>query len=111
MRLSLVTATPATTRSGSGTYVATEQLARGLTNLGHSVRIIRPSKSSDSPLGFLAGRFAFNFSLSRKATADGADAIVGFDMDGWRLAGKASPPFIAYLHGVIADEAHFERGA
>jgi glycosyltransferase involved in cell wall biosynthesis len=110
MRVTLVTATPGTTRLGSGTFVATDQLARNLTRAGHSVRIVRPRTDRQTPLSFLASRFAFNFGLSRSTIDANDEVVVGFDMDGWRLAGRISQPFVAYLHGVIADEARFERG-
>jgi glycosyltransferase involved in cell wall biosynthesis len=111
MRLSLVTATPGTTRFGSGTFVATEQLVRGLVRLGHDVRVFRPRTAGRSSLGFLTRRFAFNLGLDRDSVEAAGDAIIGFDMDGWRLSGRTRKPFAAYLHGVIADEARFERGA
>src|SRR5262245_36925832 len=111
MRLTLVTATPGTTRLGSGTFVATDQLARNLTRSGHQVEIVRPPDSAPTPLGFLARRFAFNYGLEKRIPRSDHDIVVGFDMDGWQLAGRTSTPFAAYLHGVIADEARFERGA
>jgi glycosyltransferase involved in cell wall biosynthesis len=38
------------------------------------------------------------------------DCTVGFDMDGYRVAGAPGAPHIASLKGVIADEVRFERG-
>ena len=38
-----------------------------------------------------------------------ADLTIGFDMDGYSLAGKGGP-HVAALKGVIADEVRFERG-
>jgi glycosyltransferase involved in cell wall biosynthesis len=38
------------------------------------------------------------------------DCTVGFDMDGYRIAGAPGARHIASLKGVIADEVRFERG-
>jgi glycosyltransferase involved in cell wall biosynthesis len=38
------------------------------------------------------------------------DCTVGFDMDGYRIAGAPGASHIASLKGVIADEVRFERG-
>src|SRR5690349_2504862 len=105
MRLAIVTATPASVEGGSGTHIAVEQLARGLDAEGHAVEIIRP-RASSLPT-FTLRRFAFNRSLAEPRNVD---VIVGFDMDGYRLAGTTRAPFIAYLHGIIADELRFDRG-
>jgi len=37
--------------------------------------------------------------------------VVGFDMDGYRTAGREGIPHVASIKGVIADEARFEQGA
>src|SRR5260370_37823393 len=109
MRLVLVTATPGSVLSRSGTFVATEVLARALRARGHEAEVLRPSRSPDRWPGLAFHRHAFNLVLRVPASAREADAIVGFDMDGWRLAGRAPSPFVAYLHGVLADEAAYER--
>jgi len=111
MRVALITATPPTVPSGSGTFVATEQLERGLQALGHEVRLIRPVGDPRRWPGFTLHRFAFNGGLRPGQVERDADLIVGLDMDGWTLAGRTRRPFVAYLHGVIADEARFEKGA
>lgn len=105
MRLAVITATPANVREGSGTHVAAEQLALRLKAEGHVVHLVRPEPSSLPT--FTWRRFQFNRSLT---VPSDVDLIVGFDMDGYRLAGHMPAPFIAYLHGIIADELRFDRG-
>ena len=105
MRLAIITATPPSVAEGSGTHVAVEELVRGLQSEGHAATLIRP-RPSRLPTSTLR-RFQFNWSLTEPL---GMDLIVGFDMDGYRLAGHTTAPFVAYLHGVIADELRFDRG-
>jgi len=76
-------------------------LARALENLGHTVAFETPRLRL--PV-YTAERLLFNRSLR---AADGL--TVGFDMDGYRIAG-ASCSHVAALKGVIADEARFEAG-
>ncbi len=109
MRISFVTATPQTVQDGSGTFVASSGLARALKRLGHQVRIVCPPRFRGS-FGYTVSRFRFNWSLEPTVFQDD-DVVVGWDMDGYRLAGRIRPPFVAYVHGLLADEARFERGA
>jgi glycosyltransferase involved in cell wall biosynthesis len=108
MRIALITATPQSVAAGSGTYVAGVSLADGLRSLGHQVVLVTPT-APPRILGFTAHRFRFNHTLTPDSVA-GADLVVGFDMDGYRLAGRTPTPFAAYIHGQLADEARFERG-
>jgi glycosyltransferase involved in cell wall biosynthesis len=107
MRLTMITATPRNVRAGSGTFVAWEGLTRGLAALGHDVRVVAPRIASLGA-GYTLRRFVWNAMLRPEAVRD-ADVTVGWDMDGYRLAGRL-PRFAAYIHGTIADEARFERG-
>jgi glycosyltransferase involved in cell wall biosynthesis len=109
MRIAVITATPQTVERGSGTFVATAALRQGLEELGHETRMIRPARRPGR-LGYTWHRFVFNRGL-RSRHVTGADLVVGLDMDGYRLAGATTPPFVAYIHGQLADEARFERGA
>ena len=109
MRFAFVTATPQSVEGGSGTYLASEQLSSGLRSLGHDVRVVAPRPGNGAG-PFTLRRFAFNRRLRPGDFAD-ADVVVGWDMDGYRLAGRLPCPFVAYVHGTIADEARFERGA
>src|ERR1700694_5542796 len=98
VRLRFVTSTPLDIRRGSGTYVGIHVLARALEALGHTVKIETPR--IHLPV-FTFERLLFNRTL--RAAPD-FDLTVGFDMDGYRIAGVAS------LKGVIADEVRFESG-
>ena len=98
MRIRFLTSTPLDIRRGSGTYVGMHVLARALERLGHSVEFETPPRSL--PV-YTLQRWLFN----RGLRASGHDVTVGFDMDGYRLAGN-----VAALKGVIADEVRFERG-
>jgi glycosyltransferase involved in cell wall biosynthesis len=51
----------------------------------------------------------FNLRLT-PARIQGSDVVLGFDMDGFTLSGHIHP-FACYIHGVLADEAAFERGS
>jgi glycosyltransferase involved in cell wall biosynthesis len=98
VRLRFVTSTPLDVRRGSGTYVGIRVLARALEVLGHTVKIETPR--IHLPV-FTFERLLFNRTLR---AAPEFDLTVGFDMDGYRIAGVAS------LKGVIADEVRFESG-
>lgn len=108
MRIAIVSGTPAQIALGSGTWVAAENLKGGLEALGHDVRLVTLAPSAGS-FGYAWRRFWFNFNL-RPADVSGCELVCGFDLDGLTLAGHPAPPYVAYLHGVIADEARFERG-
>src|SRR6266852_6815788 len=99
MRVTIVTATPPSTHTGSGTFVATEQLARGLEARRHTVRVVRPVRDPSRWPGFTFRRLAFNATLNRDRSEGDADVVVGFDLDGWTIAGRGRRPFVAYLHG------------
>lgn len=103
VRIRFLTATPLDVTSGSGTYVGMSVLARALNGLGHTVVF-------DTPAGrwrvYTAGRLWYNRGLR---TSGEFDLTVGFDMDGYRIAGGAG--HVAALKGVIADEVRFESGS
>jgi glycosyltransferase involved in cell wall biosynthesis len=106
MRLAFLTATPLNLRQGSGTFAGVATLARALGPLGVQVEIFAPELYI--PV-YTARRLWFNEQL-RKRRWDAFDALVGFDMDGYRLAGRSGRPHVASVKGVIADEMRFERG-
>ncbi len=56
----------------------------------------------------MAERILFN-ELLRRGEFDG-DATVGFDLDGYRLAGHTKAPHIAAMKGVLGDAVRFESG-
>jgi len=102
VRIRFLTSTPLDIRRGSGTYVGIHVLARALAALGHTVEFETPRVRL--PV-YTAERLLFNRSL--RAAAE-FDLTVGFDMDGYRIAGH--PHHVASLKGVIADEVRFEAG-
>ena len=106
MRMALISATPANIAQGSGTFVAAANLQAGLEALGHTVTALKPAGSAGTSL---ISRLRFNASLRAHQVQD-CDLICGFDLDGWLLASRVTIPYVAYLHGVIADEARFEQG-
>ncbi|MCS7313929.1 MAG: glycosyltransferase family 4 protein [Bryobacterales bacterium] len=106
MTLAFVTATPLEVTRGSGTFRGIHTLARALGRLGVGVRWATPRL----PLPiFTLRRLLFNERL-RWLGAPEADVVVGFDMDGYRIAGRGRSPHVASIKGVIADEMRFERG-
>jgi len=106
LRAAFITSTPLSVREGSGTFVGIATLADALRAMGVRVDVIAPSKQ---PPIFTAGRLLFNASLARRRWDD-YDVTVGFDLDGYRIAGQTPRPHIAAIKGVIADEMRFERG-
>lgn len=106
MRIRFISSTPMNVFQGSGTYVGIETLARSLRALGVEVDIVTPC------LGFpiyTVQRLLFNQSL-RFRRRRGYDVTVGFDMDGYTLAGTGPKVHVAAIKGVIADEMRFESG-
>jgi len=106
MRIAFLTATPLNVLQGSGTFAGVATLAAALRRLGHDVEIIPPRFRF--PV-FTAGRLFYNWHL-RARRWTGFDLVVGFDLDGFTVAGRAGCPHIASIKGVIADEMRFERG-
>lgn len=80
-------------------------LAQGLRALGAEVTMLTPS--IHLPV-FTAERILFN-ELSGRSEFDG-DAIVGFDLDGYRVAGRPGRPHVAAIKGVLGDAVRFESG-
>lgn len=106
MRIRFLTSTPADVRRGSGTYVGISTLAAALRGLGAQVEMVMPKVHL--PV-YTAERLLFNEAL-RFGSDAGFDLTVGFDMDGYRIAGRGKIPHIASIKGVIADELRFQKG-
>jgi glycosyltransferase involved in cell wall biosynthesis len=104
LRLRFLTSTPRDIARGSGTYVGISVLADALRALGHTVDFECPTRHF--PV-YTAERLWFNRGLRASSTHD---CTVGFDMDGYRIAGAPGAAHIASLKGVISDEVRFERG-
>jgi glycosyltransferase involved in cell wall biosynthesis len=101
LRFRFLTSTPLDITRGSGTFVGISVLAYALEKLGHTVDF--ENSRRHLPV-YTLERLWFNRGLRRSAAYD---ATIGFDMDGYRIAG---PGHVAALKGVIADEVIFERG-
>ncbi|MBO3458053.1 glycosyltransferase family 4 protein [Aetokthonos hydrillicola Thurmond2011] len=108
MNLAFITATPQNAKLGSGTFVGNAYLIDQLRSQGHTVDVFTPDKPSGL-MGYVVDRFRWNWGLD-PSRFDDYDAVVGLDMDGYTIANRIKAPFIAYIHGIIADEAKFERG-
>jgi glycosyltransferase involved in cell wall biosynthesis len=104
--LAFLTSTPLDVIRGSGTSAGILTLARALQARGVEVQVVTPSRTF--PV-YTLERLRFNEEL-RRMDWSRYDAVVGFDMDGWRIAGRTGRPHIASIKGVIADEMRFERG-
>ncbi len=105
MKLQFITAIPLDVRRGSGCFVGIQTLARGIQALGGEVELITPK--IHLPV-FTIERILFNEQMRFKQFS--ADAIVGFDLDGYGLAGGRGIPHIAAIKGVLGDAVRFESG-
>jgi glycosyltransferase involved in cell wall biosynthesis len=106
MRIRFISSTPMNVFQGSGTYVGIETLARSLRTLGVQVDVVVPRLHF--PI-FTVQRLLFNQSLRFRRRND-YDVTVGFDMDGYTVAGAGPSVHVAAIKGVIADEMRFESG-
>ena len=111
MRIRFISSTPMNVFQGSGTYVGIETLARSLRSLGVQVDIVAPRL--EFPI-LTVQRLLFNQWL-RFRRRNHYDVTVGFDMDGYTIAGHTSAgaaphTHVAAIKGVIADEMRFESG-
>ncbi|MCF4969193.1 glycosyltransferase family 4 protein [Nostoc sp. CMAA1605] len=109
MKLAFITATPQNVKLGSGTFVGNIHLVNNLRSQGHTVDIFAPAQMSKGTFSYVAHRFWWNWQLN-PSSFDNYDVVVGLDMDGYTIAHRVKPPFVAYIHGIIADEAKFEQG-
>ena len=106
MRIRFITSTPMNVFGGSGTFVGISTLAKAITALGVTVDLVVPK--FDFPV-YTVKRLLFNQWL-RLQPRDQCDVTVGFDMDGYTVAGVGHSLHIASIKGVIADEMRFEFG-
>ena len=97
---------------GSGTAVAIGGLAEALRARGHQVERIGPIGTW--PRQLLLRRLWFNLTLPRRfsagSSASAADLIIGFDIDGVRIAHRVGAAYACSIKGVLAEEARCERG-
>ncbi|WP_216912828.1 MULTISPECIES: glycosyltransferase family 4 protein [unclassified Synechococcus] len=95
---------------GSGTAAAIGGLAGALIARGHTVERVVPEGSW--PRNLLLRRLWFNLTLPRRlAAAEGRyDLVVGFDIDGFRVAHRCPVPYVCCIKGVLAEESRCESG-
>ena len=107
MRIAFLSSTPPSATEGSGTFVASATLVRGLAELGHAVTF-RPLRLRTRFHTF--DRWLYNALAAIRPPE--ADLVVGVDLDGflWARHRPAGTRFVAALKGVIADELQNERG-
>src|SRR5271155_284566 len=106
MHLRFITSTPLNITRGSGTFAGISTLAKFLRLSGETVDFITPTLKF--PI-YTIERLVFNQML--RLGPQPSDAVtVGFDMDGYALAGKRRGLHVASIKGVIADEMQFESG-
>lgn len=106
MKFQFRTAIPQNVERGSGCFVGIETLAKGLRALNGAEVDLTVPHLNFSP--FTLERVLFNERLN-PLQFDG-DYVVGFDLDGYSVAGKLKPPYIAAIKGVLADAVPFESG-
>jgi phosphatidylinositol alpha-1,6-mannosyltransferase len=108
--LAFVTSTPMTARDGSGTHVGISVLRAALQQHGYAVPLFTPTPSTRL-LGHTVQRLGFNLHVGRAVARLRPDLVVGFDLDGFLLAGRHAPRRIAAIKGIIADELTYEEWA
>ncbi len=106
MHIRFITSTPMNRFSGSGTFVGIDTLACSLRKLGATVEILTPE--IHLPV-YTFERILFNRILRLRSLAP-CDVTVGFDMDGYAIAGQGNSIHVASIKGVIADEMSYESG-
>jgi glycosyltransferase involved in cell wall biosynthesis len=107
MSFHFITAIPLNVWKGSGCFVGIDTLATGIRALGGEVDFVTPR--FHVPI-YAAKRAVFNHMLRyRKFTS--RDTIVGFDADGYSIAGRGPARHVASIKGVIADVLPYESGA
>ena len=102
--LRFITAIPLSPELGSGCFVGIRTLAEGIRKLGGQVSLVTPKVHL--PL-YTAERILFNETLQRDFVGD---ATIGFDLDGYRIAGRGNVPHLACIKGVLGDAVRFEKG-
>jgi glycosyltransferase involved in cell wall biosynthesis len=95
---------------GSGTAAAIGGLAGALVARGHTVERLVPE--GVWPRNLLLRRLWFNLTLPKRlaAAAGHYDLVVGFDIDGFRVAHRCPVPYVCCIKGVLAEESRCESG-
>lgn len=106
--LIFLTSTPSTVAEGSGTWVGISVLRDAVMALGHEVTLINATAKASGEATL--SRIAFNVRARSRVRRMKADVLVGFDLDGVFIP-RGAFFHVAAIKGVLADEAHYERGA
>jgi glycosyltransferase involved in cell wall biosynthesis len=106
MHFRFLTSTPLNIFQGSGTFAGISTLAQFLRISGEIVDMVTPTVRFSI---YTVERLLFNEMLRLNRPAPSV-VTVGFDMDGYPLAGTGQGFHIASIKGVIADEMRFEAG-
>jgi glycosyltransferase involved in cell wall biosynthesis len=106
MPFQFITAIPLNVWKGSGCFVGIKTLAKGIRALGGEVNFVTPRLHL--PV-YAAERVLFNHSLRYREFLS-RDTLVGFDADGYSIAGRRSSLHIASIKGVMADVLPYESG-
>lgn len=106
MHFRFITSTPQDIFRGSGTFAGISTLATFLRLSGRTVDLLTPT--FQFPV-YTVERLAFNETL-RLCHRSFNSITIGFDMDGYTLAGTGRGLHIASIKGVVADEMRFEAG-
>ena len=106
MHFRFLTSTPLDIVRGSGTFAGISTLVKFLRKSGHTVDLVTPTFRF--PI-YTVERMVFNEMLRFRSQASNT-VTVGFDMDGYSLAGTGRGFHVASIKGVIADEMRFETG-
>lgn len=106
MHFRFITSTPQDIFHGSGTFAGISTLATFLRRSGATVDLVTPT--FQFPV-YTVERLVFNETL-RFCQGSSNSITIGFDMDGYTLAGTGRGLHIASIKGVIADEMRFESG-
>ena len=107
MSYQFITAIPLNFWKGSGCFMGIHTLARGLRALGSEVSFITPN--CHVPV-YAAKRILFNHQLRHREFSS-RDTVVGFDADGYTIAGRHPTRHVASIKGVIADLLPYETGS
>ncbi len=102
-----ITAIPLNFWKGSGCFAGIDTLARGIRALDHDVNFVTPGVHL--PI-YAVERIVFNQMLRHRPFPKD-EILVGFDADGYCIAGRRPCLHVASIKGVMADVLPYEKGA
>lgn len=108
MRLAIICSWYTDIVAGSGTAVFFHALMEGLRSSGHELDLVAPTLTRTDYIGLTLQRFLFNAELRDDPRLQAADAIIGFDYDGYGLDERTSPPLISSALALFGDVLQWE---